>query len=144
MQFIKNKEIIDCLNWKRFKDDETLSSKKAIVSLTRWQNEKTQLLASQESVGVTLFACDDVSLLENDIDKLALIELQFTDFADGRLFSFAYLIRQRYGFKGELRAAGQYLPDQANYLSRVGVDTFIETHLPFTLEAIDDFSVMYQ
>jgi len=66
----------------------------------------------------------DRDLLEDDLDlsNAGIVCLAFPKFKDGRAFTQARLIRQRFGFAGELRACGHVLPDQALYLRRVGVD----------------------
>ena len=78
---------------------------------------------------------------------IQLIELDFPDFADGRLFSHAWLLRGRYNYQGEIRATGHYMPDQVFYLSRVGVNAFnpekVED-LPVVLSHLNDFTVKYQ
>ncbi|WP_461310275.1 DUF934 domain-containing protein [Azonexus hydrophilus] len=55
---------------------------------------------------------------------LALIAINFPKFVDGRGYSSAALLRQRYGYRGELRAVGDVLHDQLFYLRRVGFDSY--------------------
>lgn len=144
MQLIKNKEIVDN-QWIYLADDAPIISSNICVSLTRWQQEKAQLVARSEGkLGVRISSADDVSTLIDDLSHLALIELNFADFADGRSFSQAYLLRNRYGFQGEIRAIGSYLADQAFYLSRVGVNAFSAENLPQTQATLEDFTVLYQ
>ncbi|MEM7739239.1 MAG: DUF934 domain-containing protein [Pseudomonadota bacterium] len=57
------------------------------------------------------------------LDGVAVVRLVFPKFKDGRAFSQARVLRTRYGFKGEIRASGDLLPDQAAYARRVGIDT---------------------
>jgi uncharacterized protein (DUF934 family) len=81
------------------------------------------------------------------LPKLVLIELYFPELADGRLFSNAWLLRNRYHYSGELRAVGHFLPDQVFYLSCVGVNSFYPENsedLGATLACLHDFSVNYQ
>ena len=54
-----------------------------------------------------------------------LVAVKFPAFADGRGLSLGVLLRTRYGFKGELRAFGDILPDLAQYLHRSGFDAFV-------------------
>jgi uncharacterized protein (DUF934 family) len=98
-------------------------------------------------VGVRLIPSDGVDSIINDIENIQLIELEFPDFADGRLFSHAWLLRTRYNYLKEIRAIGNYIPDQVFYLSRVGVNSFLpskSSDLPFVLANLNDFSVKYQ
>ena len=56
--------------------------------------------------------------------RFALIALEFAKFTDGRAYSYARLLRQRYGYEGELRAIGQVLRDQLLFMHRCGFDAF--------------------
>ena len=81
------------------------------------------------------------------IDRLALIALVFPKFKDGRAYSQARLLRERYGFRGELRAAGEVLRDQFQFLLRSGFDAFEvkkQADAAVFAEAAARFSVFYQ
>lgn len=147
MQVIKDKQIIED-NWRFVADDAAeAGSSNIIVSLARWQKDKQQLLKSNSKLGVRISPSDSVADLAADLKDLQLIELDFPSFADGRLFSHAWLLRHRYNFQGEIRATGHYMSDQATHLSRVGVDAFkLENSedLPVVLAKLNDFSVKYQ
>ena len=58
------------------------------------------------------------------LDRLALVALVFPSFRDGRGYSQARLLRERYDFRGELRATGDVLRDQFLFLTRAGFDAF--------------------
>jgi uncharacterized protein (DUF934 family) len=75
-------------------------------------------------VGVLLAGSDDPGQLGADLPGIGLIAIEFPKFVDGRGFSTARLLRERYGYKGEIRAVGSYLPDQIYYLRRCGFDAF--------------------
>ena len=75
-------------------------------------------------LGVVLSADDDPHILEPWLTKLPLIALQFPDFRDGRAYSQAYLLRQRYGYTGELRAVEDVLRDQLSHMRQCGFDSF--------------------
>ena len=66
----------------------------------------------------------NVAELAPYLDKLALVALVFPTFKDGRAYSQARLLRERYGFRGELRATGDVLRDQFLFLVRAGFDAF--------------------
>ena len=59
------------------------------------------------------------------LGRAALAAIRFASFADGRGLSLGALLRSRHGFKGELRAFGDILPDLAPYLHRCGFDAFV-------------------
>ena len=146
MQIIKDKKIIDD-TWSYIEEDAELKDGDITVSLTRWKNDKQQLLKSGGKLGVRIRPADSVEEIAADLEHIQLIELDFPSFADGRLFSHAWLLRSRYNYQGEIRATGRYMPDQAYYLSRVGVNAFNPEkaeHLPVVLTHLNDFSVKYQ
>jgi uncharacterized protein (DUF934 family) len=146
MQIIKDKQIVDD-NWSYVADDAELKTGNISVSLARWKHDKQQLLAHVGKLGVRIGPADSVVDIADDLKDIQLIELDFPDFADGRLFSHAWLLRGRYNYQGELRATGHYMTDQVFYLSRVGVNAFnpekVED-LPVVLSYLNDFTVKYQ
>ncbi len=146
MQLIKDKQIIDN-TWSYVADDAGLAAGNISVSLTRWQQDKAKLLAHDGNIGVRLGPADSVDDIAANLNSLQLIELDFPDFADGRLFSHAWLLRERYDYHGEIRATGHYMNDQVFYLSRVGVNAFSPEKpedLPIVLSHLNDFTVKYQ
>jgi uncharacterized protein (DUF934 family) len=78
---------------------------------------------------------------------LALLALEFPKFRDGRAYSQARLLREQYGFRGTLRATGDILRDQFNFLVRAGFDSF-EVKKPADArvfaEVLARYSVVYQ
>lgn len=146
MQLIKDKTIIED-NWIFIADEAALINANITVSLARFQQNKAELLNWHHLIGVRLNPADTVAELVNDLTHLALIELNFPDFSDGRCFSQAWLLRNRYNYRGEIRAVGQYCSDQLYYLSRVGVNAFATVNsedVALTLAKLNDFSVSYQ
>ena len=81
------------------------------------------------------------------LDRLSLVALVFPQFRDGRAYSQARLLRERYGFRGELRATGQVLRDQFLFMLRAGFDSF-EVTKPADAEALPRalrrYDVFYQ
>jgi uncharacterized protein (DUF934 family) len=146
MQIVKDKKILED-KWCYTADGEEPGVGDITVSPARWQQEKQQLLSRDGKIGVRINPDDSLSDLSPDLDKLQLVELYFPEFADGRLFSKAWLLRSRYRYQGEIRAVGHYLPDQAFYLSRVGVNAFAPEkpeQLIKVLSYLNDFTVKYQ
>lgn len=95
-----------------------------ILSLQRFQAEGEELLASGRSVGVRVKSDEQVEALAYDLPRLAVVALDFPKFRDGRAFSSAVLLRERYGYVGEVRAVGEVLREQANYMLRCGFNAF--------------------
>jgi len=146
MQLIKDQQIIDN-TWQYIADTDELKSGDISMSFARWQGEKPQLLAHDGKLGVRISSADSVNELADDLEKLQLIELDFPDFADGRLFSQAWLLRGRYHYHGEIRAIGHFIPDQVFYLARVGVNAFspeTSEELAQIINKLKDFTVNYQ
>jgi uncharacterized protein (DUF934 family) len=118
-----------------------------IVPLARWLRERDALLAHAGDVGVWLETDADPAALAPDLGRLKLIAVRFASFADGRGYSLARLLRERYGYRGELRAIGDVLRDQLYYLSRCGFDAFAlraDQNAEQALAAFSDFSEDYQ
>jgi uncharacterized protein (DUF934 family) len=90
---------------------------------------------------------DDPAGVADRLATAARVEVNFPAFADGRGYSIARLLRERYGYQGELRAVGDVLRDQIFYLSRVGFDAFLlreDQDAEEALAALHDFSEVYQ
>jgi uncharacterized protein (DUF934 family) len=88
-----------------------------------------------------------VSELASYLDWIALVALVFPTFRDGRAYSQARLLRERYRFRGELRATGQVLRDQLLFLHRAGFDAFELTKdrdAAHVAEVLNRYSVFYQ
>lgn len=146
MQIIKDKKIIED-HWSYVADDAELPRGDITVSATRWQKEKQRLQNRDGKIGLRLDSTDPVEDIAEDLDRLQLIELNFSAFTDGRSFTQAWLLRNRYHFKGEIRAVGNFMADQVFYLHRTGVNAFAleqSDKLPVALSALNDFSVAYQ
>ena len=109
-------------DWSFVEDGAAPGGGPVIVSLARFIAEHDVLLASNHQVGVRLSNADDPGQLAPWLDRLALVELSFPKYTDGRAFSQAQLLRRRYGYKGEVRATGQILRDQLRLIIRSGFD----------------------
>jgi uncharacterized protein (DUF934 family) len=117
-----------------------------LVPLALWQSERARLLA-RGSAGVWLAPADDPAGLADDVHRLRVIAVDFPAFADGRGYSTARLLRERHGYRGELRAIGDIQRDQLYYLSQVGFDAFAvrEDHdIGSALASLADFTDGYQ
>lgn len=146
MQLIKNGEFIADA-WTTVADDEALPDTPAIVSLDRWKKEQNALLARSGKLGIRLKSGEEPAQIVGYLDKFDVISLEFPAYRNGRAFSYARLLRERYGYKGELRAVGAVLRDQFYYLVRVGFDA-LEVRDNITpeiyRESVGTFSHNYQ
>lgn len=96
---------------------------------------------------VSLANTDPVEEMAAHVEGLALVVLHFPKFTDGRAYSQARLLRERYGYRGELRATGAVLQDQLPFLLRCGFDSFESDQAGFgeaLARARTLFSVVYQ
>jgi len=122
----------------RFRDDEPHDE--PAVTLDAF-------LADPGNAGaVRLEAGDDARLLGPHLDRLALVEVSFPSFRDGRGYSAARLLREA-GYAGELRAAGDVLVDQIPLMRRCGFDSFApeaEVDADALNRALDRYSLHYQ
>ncbi len=91
---------------------------------------------------------EGAELIGEEANRFAVIGINFPGFMDGRPFSTARLLRERYGFKGELRATGNFIRDQLCYLRRCGVNAFAfanpEANLEEALTSLSDLQEYYQ
>ncbi|MDF1762419.1 MAG: DUF934 domain-containing protein [Oleibacter sp.] len=112
------------------------------VTFEQWQ-------ASPNGNSLELFLSSDqtADLIGDQCKSFARICIDFPKFSDGRGYSAARLLRERYGFNGELRAVGDVLIDQLFFMKRCGFDTFAlrdDQVLEDALAAFSTFSVSYQ
>ena len=95
-----------------------------LAPLALWQARKAELLARGGPHGVWLAGDEAPAALADDLAQLQVIALDFPKFTDGRAYSSARLLRERYAYRGELRAIGDVLHDQLFYMQRCGFDAF--------------------
>lgn len=105
-------------------DDQPLATGDVILSLTRFQAEGDRLLSECRQVGVRLEPDEEIEALAYDLPRIAVVAVAFPKFRDGRAYTSARLLRERYGFTGEVRAVGDVLREQAGFMVRCGFDAF--------------------
>lgn len=127
--------------------DTVPADRPVIVSLPQWQIHRDALLAGKQSLGIRLQSNQPPALVSADLGHFSVIALEFPKFRDGRAYTHARMLRERYAFGGEIRAVGDVLQEQLNYMRRCGFDSFeINAADPLgTWQAIkDDQTVWYQ
>jgi len=118
-----------------------------LMPLAEWRANRDRWLARAPRLGVLLGPADDPAEIASDFGALSLIAVDFPSFTDGRGYSTARLLRERYGWRGELRAVGEVLRDQLFLLARCGFDTFALADgqpMDEAVAAFSDFSETYQ
>lgn len=116
-------------------DQPTPKEGAVVVPKARYLAERDALMQRSGLLGLALRAGEDLSGLENDLARFAIVVLDIPKYSDGRLYSVARLLRERWAFSGELRARGDILRDQIAFLHRVGVDSYDIAHAG-TIEAL--------
>jgi len=149
---IKNNLIVEN-NWQLIPKSENdaatvdVPTGQVIVPLNVWLAQKSTLQLRND-IGVWLDSDETAEQLGDDAKALPLIAVNFPIFMDGRSFSTARLLRERYGYTGELRAVGNFIRDQLCYLRRCGVNSFAfssaEINLEAALKSLQDFNEYYQ
>jgi len=118
-----------------------------IIPIARWRTEREQWHASALRLGVRVDPADRIETLEPDLGRLSLIAIEFTGPSEGRGYTQARVLRDRYRFTGELRAVGYVKRDQLLFMARCGFDAFELSEgvdAREALAAFDDFTVAYQ
>ena len=105
-------------------DDQYLPQGDVILSLNRFQSDGERLLSEGRAVGVCVATDQTVESLAYDLPRLSVVALEFPKFRDGRQYSNARLLRERYAYEGEVRAVGDVLREQALFMIRCGIDAF--------------------
>ncbi|MEM1102602.1 MAG: DUF934 domain-containing protein [Pseudomonadota bacterium] len=148
MALIKNGEAI-ADSWTTLDDEaDAAPLGDVFVSLDRWRAERETLAQRPGRVGVRLKAGEAPSEIASDLEAISAIALEFPTFKDGRAYSYARLLRERFGYQGEVRAVGDVLRDQFAFMARCGFDAFETQGDDVGPEewraAMAEFSVAYQ
>lgn len=147
---IKDNQVVPD-TWELLPKDATLdqltNTGDVIVPLAMWLEHSRALKARDGRLGVWLDADEEAELIADDLDSFAVIALNFPVFSDGRNYSNARLLRDRYQYQGELRSIGDVLRDQLFFMRRCGFNAYAlrEDHDPHAaLASLQDFSEVYQ
>jgi uncharacterized protein (DUF934 family) len=129
-QLIKNQAVVaDTWQTLELAEGETpetvaLPAGNVIFPFAVWQARKAEIIGRGAPLGLLLQPADPVEEVAGDLAQFAVIAVNFPKFVDGRGYSTASLLRQRYAYTGELRAIGDVLHDQLFFMQRVGFDAF--------------------
>jgi uncharacterized protein (DUF934 family) len=140
-------------DWAVLRADDSLSlptrqdAPRLIVPLKVWQLRREEFLARDGQLGLWLQTDDEPAPIGVDVTLFQLIAIHFGKFTDGRGYSLARLLRERYRYTNELRATGDVLQDQLFYLKRSGFNAFAiraDKNIEAALKSLNDFSESYQ
>lgn len=126
-----------------YAEDALPEQRPAFVPLSLWQS-------NQEDAELAPLLMSDTELnpeLAAELSKALAIAVDFPAFTDGRGYTIARLLRERYGYSGEVRAVGDVLVDQLDYMRRCGFSAMAlrdDQHPEDALRALSFISVRYQ
>jgi uncharacterized protein (DUF934 family) len=147
MPLVKGGKIIDDALVHLTDDAALPDSGDVLVSAARFLQDPEALLHRPSKVGVIWPNGRDVDDLVPYLDRVAAVALVFPTFRDGRAYSQARLLRERFSYRGELRATGQVLRDQFVFMLRAGFDAFEvkkQSDAEAFTQTVKRYSVFYQ
>jgi uncharacterized protein (DUF934 family) len=152
-RIIKNGQIVDD-PWQivRLEGEQTAESiflpdQPSLLPLAVWLARKDEILAGKTHTGVWLDSSEGPEAIAGDLEHFVVIGVNFPKFTDGRGYSSARLLRDRYSYRGEIRAIGDVLQDQLFYMKRCGIDAYAlrqDKDIEAALASLRDFSETYQ
>lgn len=146
MKVIKDRQIIED-SWVLLDEGASLpAGADVIVGLKTWNENEPPLQNHDGKVALVLRSNEDPADIQR-LAALSLIAIDFPKFSDGRGYSSARLLRDRFKYQGELRAVGDVLRDQLFYMLRCGIDSFAlkaGKDIEGALSSFNDFTVTYQ
>ncbi len=128
-------------------DLQAVPGKNLIVPFKFWQQFNDELPGYSGAIAIWLDSDEQAGQIGDRLHELPLVALNFPVFSDGRSYSNARELRQRFAYNGEIRAFGDVLRDQLYYMSQCGFDTFdlrADQDVAICLQAFEDFATGYQ
>ena len=123
MPLVKNAKIVTD-DFTHVTDEPIAADTNVLVPAERFLSESGELRGRAGKTGVIWPNNRDLDELVPHLDRIGAVALMFPTFRDGRAYSQARLLRERFAYRGELRATGQVLRDQFVFMLRAGFDTF--------------------
>ena len=153
-RIIKNGQIVDDpwqilrLDGEQTAESISLPDHPVLLPLAVWLARRDEIHARKTPpTGVWLDSSEGPEAIAGDLEHFAVIGVNFPKFTDGRGYSSARLLRERYSYRGEIRAIGDVLQDQLFYMKRCGIDAFAlreDKDIEAALASLRDFSETYQ
>ena len=147
MALLKNGSVVEDIYIDASNAEQIPDSGAILISVAQWQEQRGNLTQRADPLGIVLRSDEKPEAIADDLQYFAVVALDFPAFVDGRAYSSARLLRDRYGYEGELRAVGDVLLEQLHFMNRVGFDAFAinSDHAVRDWEiAAADISVWYQ
>lgn len=146
MPLLINQQLTENDKWQTLTDAEQALPATGAVLLPLARFTEAQAEAGNLELAPLINGDDDINVVLEQADQLALIGIEIPAFTDGRGFSFARILR-RAGYKGQIRAIGDVSQDRLAFLTRCGFDAFdipAERYSDEITNAFDEISVNYQ
>jgi uncharacterized protein (DUF934 family) len=117
-----------------------------ILTFDQWRSAEPRWRAAPERLGVILSPADKVEQLAPDLARFDLVGAEFPGPSEGRGYTQGRLLRERHGWRGELRATGYVRRDQVFFLARCGFNSFelADSDLEAAAGAFSTFTATYQ
>ena len=137
-------------SWQRIavpEQDQVLADGDWIIPFDYWKANRERLALHKGKLGVCLNGDDNPEELSGHLQHLELVALEFPKFTDGRCYSHARILRERFAYRGEIRAVGDVLRDQLFFMQRCGIDSFQvreDKDAQDALKGLTGFTVKYQ
>jgi uncharacterized protein (DUF934 family) len=145
-QLLRDRQLVED-QW-RYAEEVTEGSAASAVVLNfdQWRSERDVWIARGGRLGIVLLPEHKVEQLATDLAHFSLVACRFSGPSEGRGYTQARLLRERYDFQGELRAVGYVRIDQLFFLARCGFNSFelAENDLTGALTAFSTFTAAYQ
>ncbi|HXP67526.1 MAG TPA: DUF934 domain-containing protein [Steroidobacteraceae bacterium] len=144
-RLLRDRHVIED-DWRYPAEAEDEPSAPLIVTLAQWQMEPDTWLARGSRLGVVLSPANKVEQIAADLGHFALVAAEFSGPAEGRGYTQARQLRERWHFRGELRAIGYVRRDQLFFMARCGFNSFElpESDIEDAYSAFSTFSAAYQ
>lgn len=132
--------------WRYLAETTVDAAAPLIVPFDRWIQTRDLWISRPGPLGVLLAPASAVERLAPDLSRLGLIAAEFSGPGEGRGYSQARLLRERWSFRGELRVSGYVRQDQLFFLARCGFNSFElqESDFGSAAAALSTFSAAYQ
>jgi phosphoadenosine phosphosulfate reductase len=133
-------------DWAEDSDPATASYKH--VPLPVFLANREAFLANPHPLGLLVVPGDRIEDVEADLGRFASVAIRFPAFSDGRGYSTARLLSERFHYAGEIRAVGDVLQDQIPLMRRCGITALVVTHEPTRAALIEnrlpEVAIFYQ
>jgi uncharacterized protein (DUF934 family) len=144
-QLLRDRQLVED-DWRYAEELGEHAARAVILSFDQWRSERDAWLVRGSRLGVVLLPEHKIEQLAPDLPHLSLVASHFPGPSEGRGYTQGRLLRERYDFQGELRAAGYVRIDQLFFLARCGFNSFelAESDLAGAHAAFSTFTAAYQ